>query len=904
MPQVPTVDTFQVIPQARAKGVEFVNTPYQDDAWKKLAPIAAGLGDLATKLQDRQDEAIVTDKVVNYKRFLIDQTYGDNGYTKLKEGNALKPDDEGRSLAQRYEAANTDYARSLMQDMNERQQLKFRQQIMPLDNGFHQSALSYTLGESDRYNEQVFQGYLQTQQSLGAQYAQDSALVMQALRDGTDKIDEHAKEYGWGSEAVNAAKTSFSANLLGGAMGQLLTLGQSNPRYTAQARALLNTQKSKFDAASIVRYSALLEDQENEHRNAAMVQQWIDGSMMAQTAVGPRAVRAVRSVMGTGTGNAAGVSPETAAAVVNGDIKGTAGASSPTGGQAASETAQDKATVPQVSPQQRNAVAAIGGLLDTSTALGVYEAVQRQVGKTLTADEKAGFQTQYRSNQGLQDVVEGAYLGGLVKKYGNTEQALTARLLGMSAVDQAIQYANRDGQPDKWRDYLSPAQQKALPKVQQAIDAFNQIPSFVDAQGNKLEPTSVDAIIASYGLPQEPTLAQARAAVLRGNPNLRYNAGKMLSLMNSYKMVAAEAIAQRREQIMAQTNEIMAEVQAAGGKIKRLSSKSQMILYGNPTLKRAAESYGARLQFGGETDLTAFVRLTNPDYLKRISENQLNVELANITNEKSFVDKARAAWCAAHGDLRKAQQILSQGDVPDAVGKAVTPSKIESFLTDQGVIKPGMDKNDARALALGLQNGFAHWLTNNGYTDPSALTDDGLRNHFREYQASVATFGGTYRGKVGQPLLVTPWKQVRNDSSKMSTDIVALVKAIDGQNLKPGEIQSDVSLGRTYEQLKNFKSPNLLINLSAGKANGFAFSRPYLNTLAQKLSDPRVGIIPQGATGADLAAGKYLTPQELAHYYLLGLMDDSVFSAAWQQQIDEDNARTEWESRGLWTGTD
>ena len=892
MPQVPTVDSFQVIPQARAKSVEFVNTPYQDDAYKKLGRLSAEFNRFALQIRDRQDEAMVTDKVTNYKRWLIDQTYGDNGYTKLKEQNALQPDDQGRSLAQRYEAGNTDYANELMKDMNPRQQEKFRAQIMPLDNSFHQGALSYTLGEADQYNDRVFKGYLNTQADLAAQYAGDPSLVMQARQEALDKITEHAKQYGWGEEAIKSTTADFTSKFWSGALSSYLQQGTTDPRGTAQALAVLNKYKNEISPQVAVQARTMIQEQQARQDYNQLTNAWIGGSM-AQTSPSVRAVRALEGVPGfnsssststfaVGSGGGRSV-PMADTKVVNPSGKPSAveGAPAVVSTSAAPAAVQGKAEKTTfVTPQQNSLISGVMGRLGPDTALRVFVASQERLGKTVSAQDRDNFLRDYQSNKGTQDYIEGIYLGALVSNYaGDADKAITARLLGKSAVDTAIGAAMRAGKPDQWADYLTEGQKQVMPQVRKVVDRFNTAPTFYNVGGEQVSSTSPEGIYASFGIPQPHTDAQLRAIVLANDRTgvARANPSVLLQRMGMLRQVEARRIAEQKENISTRVAQIQAEVKAAGGRISRISSQSQIYLVSNPAVKASITNWAKRLAYGdNNTDMTEFVRrFDNLDYLRNLSENQFLMELQSVTTDPALMNRARDHWFTAQGLNREADQYAASGNFSPAIIKTITTPAIKDLMTNRGWLK-NLSKDDATAYVVQTQMGIARYLTARRLVTENDLEKLNLGTTMDEYMAANATFGGRFWKDPSKPLSLVTWQQAADSSSNLPSDIKKLVATVTAQNLQAGQEVDEVSQGNVFQKIMSSKSPAVKVDMDAMRQAGFEFSQGRLNDIAETLSSPGVNVLPVGTKGEDLLKPGVMPPADLLHFYLLSLMDASL----------------------------
>lgn len=120
----------------------------------------AGLSDAADKFAKQLDETRVLDVETRMRQYIVDQTYGTNGYTNLKGEAACLPDKDGQGLAERSLNGFDKELSRLTEEMQltPRQNALARKQVAAIRGGFYNDVSKYAFTEAKNYTITGLQG--------------------------------------------------------------------------------------------------------------------------------------------------------------------------------------------------------------------------------------------------------------------------------------------------------------------------------------------------------------------------------------------------------------------------------------------------------------------------------------------------------------------------------------------------------------------------------------------------------------------------------------------------------------------------------------------------------------------------------------------------------------------------
>ena len=822
MARVPTTDTFQVVPQAQAKAVEFVQTPYEDNAHTKLARLSDEYNRFALRIQDQQDKARVTQQITDYQRFLNEQTYGDSGYQQLKEGDALAPDKEGRSLTQRYSDTAREYAASLKANMTPRQQQLFDEQAAPLDTSYQRNMLAYTMQEGEKYDYRTFEGALDTQAELGAAQPQDIELTTSTYQRGLDTVRDYGTRHGWSKEAMDAKTLEFGTKFHSGVLARLLDMGASNARFTQQAKAYYDLHRQELTATQSVQFGQLIEEQQTTQRISALA----NGIYM-------------NGVAETDTGYRLGLAFDASA---RGGMKVSASGKVSASSKSAKPSNNAAFSDRPANPEQEDVVNNSTDMLPIDVALGMEKAKSESMGKRFTEDDRSRVIDQYNTSPAYQRAISGQYFNLLLKGYGDPEAAIAARLLGKNTVDNAFAAAKKEGDPSKtWQDYLSDADKARMPQVQRIYQRFSAAQEITGPNGAPLSKGDPDRVFGNAGLLKAPSDAEILKLVYANDPRSRGDINRAMGRMAVFKAAFNSQVAQAKERLAEQMNAVEEELRAAGGDVTKLSTKSRAFLASNPAFRDDAEAKAAQMRRGGlDTDYERLFDLTQPDAMRMMGQQEFMYRLNSCTSDQSEKTQAIALWKKAQGQLRRDEQAQLRGGWPEAISNATTLPQMGELLRE---VDPSymqikeVPKRDAYALSVTM--GFRRWLTSMGIYDPKQMDKANGAELLKQYMNSVPYLGVAFRGDETKPVALATWAEVKKASTQSSSDIAAMVKALVPANVKPGEVPSEATESAIYHELVGHKTPNLKIEFATSKMGTPAFTRskPVLRQIEKSLRD-------------------------------------------------------------------
>ena len=445
MAQVPTYggqkETLRPMPMASQEfynaGRDMLNVP---------AALKRGfdsLGDAADKLTTRFDEARVLDVETQMRQYVVDQTYGDSGYTNLKGSEATAPDEQGRGLAERGLNGFDEKLSSLSKDMKltTRQQALARKQVAAIRGSFYNNMSAYAFQEAKNYESSTLtSGISQSQSSAFGDFAKADAMKESIGHIGA-LVDRQAKLNGWPKELVEQKKLEETSKYFANAMEGALTAAERDPRAAYFARDILRANRDQISGETAARYTARINTILDNYTEDTHVRGWLANSP-----------------------GAANTAYKTAVGVTMGKQSASA-TSAPVNGQTAYEYAKGET---QFDPDGKvrtdvRGLNAVGSGLSGASAEAAKAAVEKRGGMfdaKRFADDAA-----YNNATGalvMDDCVQ--------KAAGDLTQAYAIYYSDEKTVQKAMEKAAKEGHPENWLSELPPVVAERTMHAKQAYD--------------------------------------------------------------------------------------------------------------------------------------------------------------------------------------------------------------------------------------------------------------------------------------------------------------------------------------------------------------------------------------------------------------------------------------------------
>ena len=239
-----------------------------------------------SKIADRLDEARVLDVETQMRQYVVDQTYGDNGYTNLKGSAATAPDENGNGLAQRGLNGFDDKLQQLSKDMGltTRQMALARKQVAAIRGGFYNNMASYAFQEAQNYEKETLAGGIsQAQASAFGDFAKPDAMK-ESVSHIDSLVDRQATLNGWAPEFTEQKRLEARSAYLANAMEGALTAAERDPRAAYYARSILQKNRGNITGEVAARYNARINSILDTYVEDALVQKWRSNSPGASTA--------------------------------------------------------------------------------------------------------------------------------------------------------------------------------------------------------------------------------------------------------------------------------------------------------------------------------------------------------------------------------------------------------------------------------------------------------------------------------------------------------------------------------------------------------------------------------------------------------------------------------------------
>lgn len=250
------------------------------------------LGDAADRLSARFDEARVLDVETQMRQYVVEQTYGDNGYTNLKGSAATAADEHGNGLAQRGLNGFDEKLEQLTKDMGltTRQNALARKQVAAIRGSFYNNMSAYAFQEAQNYEKETLSGGIsQSQSSAFGDFTKPDAMKESIARIDS-LVDRQAALNGWAPEYAEQKRLEARSKYFANAMEGALTAAERDPRAAYYARDILKTNRDQITGETAAQYNARINNILDNYTTDALVQGWRANAPSAGTSVYKTAV--------------------------------------------------------------------------------------------------------------------------------------------------------------------------------------------------------------------------------------------------------------------------------------------------------------------------------------------------------------------------------------------------------------------------------------------------------------------------------------------------------------------------------------------------------------------------------------------------------------------------------------
>lgn len=572
----------------------------------------AGLESAVDKITAKFDEARVLDVETQMRQYVVEQTYGDNGYTNLKGSAATQADEHGNGLAQRGLNGFDDKLQQITKDMGltPHQMALARKQVAAIRGGFYNNMSAYAFQEAQNYEKETLSGGIsQTQSAAYGDFAKPDAMT-EGVEHIDSLVDRQAKLNGWAPEYTEQKRLEARSAYFANAMEGALTAAERDPRAAYYARDILQANRDQITGETAARYNARINTVLDNFTADTLVQGWHANAPSASTA-------AYKAAVGV---------------VVN-----TSGEAKAAGGVNASVAYESAKGETQFNPDGTvrtdvRGMDAIGTGLSGVSAVAAKAAVEKN-GQVW--DAKA-----FANDKAYNNAAGALVMDSCVQAAaGDLTQAYAMYFSDEKTVKKAMEQAAKDGHPEDWLSNLPPV------VAQRAVEAKEKYDKSMSGRVVK-NGREVSAYEPGYAAASKTwrTRAQAERYVLAHNGRARVDPVWREKLVD--KMMLDEARA--KQDYQTEQSNLLAQVMDTLAKNGGDFSKVPPSLWGrlNPTQQKSVQETIKRVVTGvKEPDWNIYAEYKlNPERLAALSDDEFkNLSAGAFGNKADEMAYLRAA---------------------------------------------------------------------------------------------------------------------------------------------------------------------------------------------------------------------------------------------------------------------
>lgn len=701
MPAIPMYES-QVLPTVKAPTTEF-----KDYSGDMVKPKLQFDNSALLKLIDEQNTAIAQEGQNEMEKYITDLRDGtvneqtgkrEGGWASLKGANALKPDAEGKGLADRTRESVQKKAEELATNMSPGAAKKFREKYAKgrIEDVYRETS-GYVLQEDMTARQNAFSsGVTIAEQRAGR--AVDGAEVSRSMGYLDATIDRQADFMGWDANTRKVKKLESHSRVHSQKIDDLLSLAKENPEFYARALDYLNTHDTDMTAADQTKARDVINAGMDKYTGDVVVADgageltspdriFQNGGTLTPDQRHKRGITRAPSIMDRLSGGRQFTTDKNATTLTNKD-KATAEAW--TKFQAGGVTAEqlEKAT------KSINKSGRVTYGASQLTEEDAKKVVTEELGMKWTAETR----NRFLGDRNFNTRVGAARYNQLLKHYGGDEdKATVAYLQGEDAVDKAVKAAeSKEGveQGKTWFDYVDADGKKFLEDIRKDEETRY---SSADKETNIFDPRGWKKR-QNYA-----TMEQCREYVIQNDPKSRHNLERQDRLAQQlYSRIQQAKMSDETEQQNG-INDILDTLAENGYDLSGITPDMKARV--TSAAGNQIEQFAKRKSIGDETGdrRLAYKYLANEKLLAELSPQELNRLLLDVPQAEAKLLEAKWAEMreknamaeeTAAKDKRNSQlgeyskdYVPKVEGVRNAIKYAVSNETFKKLSKDQGVME-------------------------------------------------------------------------------------------------------------------------------------------------------------------------------------------------------------------------
>lgn len=656
MPAIPMYES-QVTPTVKAPTMEF-----KDYSGEMVKPKMEFDNSFMLKLIDEQNTAIAQEGQNEMEKYITDLRDGtvneqtgkrEGGWASLKGANALKPDADGKGLADRTRESVQKKAEELAANMSPGAAKKFRENYAKgRVEDVYREASGYVLKEDMSARETAYNSGVAIAEQRASR-AVDGAEVQRSMSYLDATLDRQADFMGWDANTRKVKKLESHSRVHSQKIDDLLSLAKENPEFYARALDYLNTHDTDMTAADQTKARDIINAGMDKYTGDVLVTEGADalaspdrifqhGGTLTPDQRHKRGITRAPSIMDRVSGGRQFTTDKNATTLTNKD-KATAEVWKKF--QAGEITAEqlEKAT------KSINKSGRVTYGASQLTEEDAKKAVTEELGMKWTAETR----NQFLGDRNFNIRVGTARYNQLLKRYGGDEdKATVAYLQGEEVVDKAIKAAeSKEGieQGKTWFDYVDADGKKFLEDIRKDEETRY---SSADKGTNIFDPKGWKQR-QNYA-----TIDQCREYVIQNDPKSRHDIARQDRLAQQlYNRIQQQKMSDEAEQQNG-INDILNELDKSGYDLSVITPEMKARV--TPSAWRQIEEYAKRKTLGDETGdrVLAHKYLANERLLASLSRAELDRLRRDVPKEEAKALEAK--WAALTEKNAMAEEAIAK----------------------------------------------------------------------------------------------------------------------------------------------------------------------------------------------------------------------------------------------------
>lgn len=656
MAQVPKNEGFSIAP---SEGAAYHGTQYIDPGIKFTTPDFSKAAERFDKFQMQQDETRADAVMMELERRRIDN---EKSMKSILGEDAMRADEQGRGLVQRYDEDLRKYGTELTKDLTINQQRLFNQKAEKTYLAQYGTAAQHVLEQNHKWQNDTYMAKQQLSIEAARTYYNKSEELIRlqgAIESDARKL---ADINGWSAEQTNVFIKNSTSAMYKNAVATALEGVEKDPRKAIEAAGILDANAKHMLGKDVLELRKVITGYENVLSVNDTMQKVMAGAYtdMASPATAALVVGADGKL----------ASPEKARALYTSTLVDIIGANMVDGATGKAATNKDQVEK---------------GILPENLGLGASRITIKQAKKAAEAAGEVFDAQRFVSDRGYNMKIGGAYFEHLASTFaGDFDKTMAAYFTDEETVKKAIESANRSGDPGSWLTHFMPADTvEKLANFKKSYEKAQRVDA-MDDKGNKVNPLLTDQYSKYKGArlwaTKEELFEKARAI----DPRMQYDPTYAQSVeqaitrelgikQDSYKQNQANWVSQAMDKLYASRGDFSAIPQEI---------LSQLDINQHDALQKLAKKIADNDQ--STNDKLYYRYLSDDSMLLALSEQEFKNLRCEIAGGKWEVLKQRYYSLkekeAQHQDQRAREQALArQGTIVGDYSK-LTASEVKTAL--------------------------------------------------------------------------------------------------------------------------------------------------------------------------------------------------------------------------------